>query len=44
MYERLRAKFPKDPKATEAMPLLANVRKRLAGQPDPARAVGSAKP
>jgi TolA-binding protein len=44
MYERLRVKFPKDPKAKEAVPLLTNARKHLASQPDPARAVGSAKP
>jgi TolA-binding protein len=44
MYERLRVKFPKDPKAAEAAPLLASVRKRLAGQSDPARTAGPAKP
>jgi TolA-binding protein len=42
MYEKLRLKFPKDPKAKEAEPLLTNVRKRLASQPDAARTVGAA--
>jgi TolA-binding protein len=44
MYERLRTKFPKDAKAAEAGPLLQAVRKRLASQPDPAKAAGPAKP
>ncbi len=44
MYERLRAKFPKDPKAAEARSLLEGVRKRLARQPDTAKTANSAKP
>jgi TolA-binding protein len=36
-YERLRAKFPKEPSALEAKPLLDAVRKRLASQEDAAK-------
>jgi TolA-binding protein len=36
-YERLRARFPKEPSASEAKPLLDAVRKRLASQEDAAK-------
>jgi TolA-binding protein len=44
MYERLRDKFPKDPKAAEAKSLLEGVRKRLASQPEAAKTADSGKP
>jgi len=44
MYERLRDKFPSDPKAADAKPLLEGVRKRLAGQTDPAKTASTGKP
>ena len=43
-YERLRAKFPKDPKAAEAATLLAGVRKHLVRQEDPAQTANPRKP
>src|SRR5262249_52717974 len=43
-YERLRARFPKDPSAVEAKPLLEGVRKRLASQEAAAKTANSGKP
>jgi TolA-binding protein len=43
-YERLRGKFPKDARATEAAALLAGVRKHLARQEDSAQTTNPGKP
>jgi TolA-binding protein len=43
-YERLRGKFPNDPRATEAAALLAGVRKHLARQEDSAQTANPGKP